>query len=116
MAGRVLNNLIEVRQGDSFDMPIHLTSEGKDLDISGFVFKMQIRNEEGNIILSKTGEIADALRGRACMNLNSKDTSIPTGDYLTDIQVTFANGQVHTIFPQNTNTVAIFRITEQVTK
>lgn len=116
MAGNILPNLIEIRQGDSFDMPVHFKSDGKDLDITGFLLKMQVRDNAGKIIISKVGSISDALRGRACISLSATDTNIAVGDYVTDIQVTFANGQVHTIFPQNINAVATFRITEQVTK
>lgn len=116
MAGRILPNLIEIRQGDSFDMPIHLKSGGKDLNIAEFVFKMQVRDSEGKIVITKLGEIADAERGRACLSLTPKDTDISPGDYQTDIQVTFSNGQVHTLFPQNPGAVAVFRITEQVTQ
>lgn len=116
MAGRILSNLIEIRQGDSFDMPIHLKSGGKDLDITGFIFKMQVKDNTGKVLITKIGDVADAARGRACISLMPVDTNIAPGDYLTDIQVTFPNGQVHTLFPQKIGAVAVFRITEQVTQ
>lgn len=116
MAGKVLPNLITVRQGDSFDMPIHFHSGCKDTDITGWIVKMQVADGNGKMVITKIGEISDAARGRACLSLSAEDTNIPVGDYSTDIQVTLPNGQVHTLFPQNINSVATFRVTEQVTK
>ncbi len=37
-------------------------------------------------------------------------------DEETDIQLTLKNGDVHTIYPQNVNAVAYFKLTPEVTE
>lgn len=40
----------------------------------------------------------------------------PSINYVTDIQITFANGEVHTIYPQDINKVAAFIVSKNVTE
>ena len=98
MAGYMTQNGIVVRQGDSFDI------------------LLQFRNADGKAINIQDWQILDVKEGKARIELKPADTGIDAGDYVTDIQVTTDQNDVHTIFPQDVNRVGVFRITEQVTR
>lgn len=115
MTGRVVNNLIEVRQGDSFVINFEFMEDCKPVDLTGAVLKMDVKDDDGKVIFRLTGDMVDASNGKMAILLTPEQTSKPAGDYYTDIQITFADGSVNTIFPANVNQVATFRITEQVT-
>ncbi len=118
MAGYVTQNGIVVRQGDSFDILLQFRNgRGKTLDIEGWSVKMSVFDEnKKELKFTKEGEIIDAAAGKARIELKPADTALAVGDYVTDIQVTTDQGDVHTIFPQDINRVGFFRITEQVTR
>ena len=116
MTGRIINNLIEVRQGDSFDIILHFrNSQGTKINLENSVFEMQVRDNDNRIIFSKDGiiTISDA---SVCFALSPNETDKDVGDYKTDIQWTDKYGHVNTVFPQDVNKVGIFRITPQVTR
>ncbi len=47
MAGYMTSNGIVVRQGDSFDILLHLRdSRSKDVDLSGCVLRMTVKDQE----------------------------------------------------------------------
>ena len=116
MTGRIINNLIEVRQGDSYPINIQVKRRGKPVDLTGATMLMQVRDENNNVMFTLSGTAVDMINGRMDLLLSPTETSIPVGDYVTDIQVTGADGSVNTIFPANVNQIATFRITEQVTQ
>jgi hypothetical protein len=115
MTGRITNNLIEVRQGDSFTLDFQIKDGCKPVDLTGASLLMQARDEGGNVILSKEGVEVDIVNGKMAIILTPAETSKPVGEYKTDIQLTTQDGSVNTIFPQNVNEIATLRITEQVT-
>ncbi len=118
MTGYVTRNGIVVRQGDSFDIVLQFrNAQGKPVNIEDWSIKMSVcEQSQGKEKFSKTGEVIDAASGKARIELKPTDTSLTAGDYVTDIQVTTDQGDVHTIFPQDINQVGVFRITEQVTR
>ena len=116
MTGRIVNNLIEVRQGDSYPINIQVKRGCKPVDLTGATTLMQVRDENNNIMFTLTGTPVDVVNGRIALLLSPTETNIPVGDYVTDIQLTTADGSVNTIFPANVNQIATFRITEQVTR
>lgn len=116
MTGRVVNNLIEVRQGDSFAINFFIKRGCKPVDLTGSTILMQVRDENNNVMFTLTGTDVDALNGKMALLLSPTETNIPVGDYVTDIQVTTSDGSVNTIFPANVNQIATFRITQQVTQ
>ena len=78
---------------------------------------MQVRDKESNnVMFEVSGTAVDAEHGKMALLIEPNNTNIPVGDYVTDIQVTTADGSVNTIFPANVNQVATFRITPQVTE
>lgn len=115
MTGRVVNNLIEVRQGDSYVLDFQIKDGCKPVDITGATLVMQVKDDGGNVMFTCLGSMVDALDGKILLNITPQMTSIPVGDYNTDIQLTTADGRVNTIFPANVNAIGTFRITEQVT-
>lgn len=116
MVGRVVGNMIEVRQGDSFVLNIALSRDGQSVDLSGAKLKMQVRDNSGNLLLTVNGSDVDVADGKMAIELMPEQTKIPVGNYKTDIQLTGADGSVNTIFPANVGQTGIFRITEQVTE
>ena len=116
MVGRVVGNMIEVRQGDSFVLNIALSRDGQPVDLSGAKLKMQVRDNSGNLLLTVNGSDVDVVDGKMAVELTPEQTKIPVGDYKTDIQLTTANGAVHTLFPGQVGKIGVFRITEQVTE
>ena len=116
MSGRIVNNLIEVRQGDSFAINIQVKQKCQPVDLTGASLLMQVRNPETNaLIFSVNGTAVDVKNGKMALLLTPTETSAMVGDYNTDIQLTTADGSVNTIFPANVNQIATFRITEQIT-
>ena len=116
MTGRIINNLIEVRQGDSFNIVLHFrNSQGAKIDLENSKFEMQVRDNDEHVIFSKEGDItiSDA---SVCFALAPEDTNKNIGKYKTDIQWTDKYGHVNTVFPQDVNKIGIFRITPQVTR
>ncbi len=110
-------NLIEVRQGDSFEIDICICKENENVDLTGATIKMQCRQKSDDaLVWSLTGTAVDVLHGKISLILTPENTSIDVGDYKTDIEVRFSDGTVHTIFPQDVNKIGTLRITEQVTK
>jgi len=116
MTGYVQNNLIAVRQGDSFAINFDLKDKCKPVDLTGATMLMQVRDDSGNLMFSVSGTPVDAVNGKMAILLTPLQTKINVGDYNTDIQVTLQDGSVNTIFPSNVNQIGVFRVTEQVTK
>ena len=116
MTGRIINNLIEVRQGDSYTINIQVRKECKPVDLTGATLLMQVRDENNNLMFTLSGTPVDIANGKMVLLLSPTETNIPVGDYVTDIQLTTSDGSVNTIFPTNVNQVATFRITKQVTQ
>lgn len=115
MTGRVVNNLIEVRQGDSFQINFQFKNKCKPIDVTGSTLVMQVKDSGGNIMFTCLGEMVDAQDGKMILNITPTMSSIAVGDYNTDIQLTGADGSVNTVFPADVNAIGTFRITEQVT-
>ncbi len=118
MSGRILvgGKVIEVRQGDSFSIVIRLHRKHKAVDFANAQISMQVKDDKDKIIINKLATIIDSSKGEFALVLTPQDTDVPIGDYKTDIQLTMSDGNVHTIFPADINSTAIFRITEQVTR
>lgn len=115
MVGTITNKGITIRQGDSFPLKLYFKDEHGPKDITGSTVLMQVRNSNNVLVISKEGVIENAEQGEVLLSLEPNDTNIELGDYVTDIQITDKNGNVNTIYPQNVNSVAFFRITAQVT-
>lgn len=116
MSGRMINNLIEVRQGDSFTILVHLFKNEQNLDLSGSIVRMQVRNAENQIIWTVEATSTAAEDGRLALILRPELTNIPVGEYRCDIELETTDGSINTIFPADVNQIGIFKITEQVTK
>ena len=116
MTGRIVNNLIEIRQGDSYPINVFVKEGCKPVDLTGATLLMQVRDDNGNVKFTKQGTAVDVKKGKMVLLLSPTETSIPVGDYVTDIQITTADGAVNTIYPANVNQIATFRITPQVTQ
>ncbi|MBP5615336.1 MAG: BppU family phage baseplate upper protein [Alphaproteobacteria bacterium] len=116
MSGYVQNNIITVRQGDSFALNFDLKEKCKPVDLTGATMLMQVRDDSGNLMFSVGGTPVDAVNGKIAILLTPLQTNIAVGDYNTDIQVTLSDGSVNTIYPANPNQIATFRVTEQITK
>lgn len=117
MVGRILNNLIEVRQGDSFALNLAVNDKCKPMDLTGATVLMQVREKDsGNMVFEVSGTPVDAEHGKIALLITPTETSTTVGDYVCDIQLTTAEGDVHTIYPADVNKIATFRITGQVTQ
>lgn len=115
MTGRIVNNLIEVRQGDSFTINLEIKNKCKPVNLTGATLLMQVKGSGGNLIFQVSGTPVDAIKGKIALLITPTMTAAAVGDYVTDIQLTKADGSVDTIFPRDVNAIATFRITPQVT-
>lgn len=116
MTGTVQNNIITVRQGDSFALNFELREKCKPVNLTGASMLMQVRDENDNLKFALAGTAVDVVNGKMALLFTPAQTSLPVGDYNTDIQVTLQDGSVNTIFPANVNQIGVFRVTEQITK
>ena len=114
MSGTIQNNIITVRQGDSFTLNFEIKNQCQPVDLTGATLLMQVRDGSGNVMFSLTGTPVDILKGKIALLLTPAETNIAVGDYMTDIQLTTSDGSVNTIWPANVNAVGTFRVTEQV--
>lgn len=115
MSGRIINNLIEVRQGDSFGIMLQVFTNGKPAVLSESVVRMQVRNSADEKMFEILGDIVDEKNGKIVLSIMPQHSSIAVGNYKCDIQLETADGSVNTIFPLNVNQIGVFRITPQVT-
>lgn len=119
MTGRILQNgnVIEVRQGDSFTIRMNITKNNSRIDFTNAKINMQVRGfEDGGIKFDLLATTIDTDKGQFALVLTPTHTSLPVGDYKTDIQMTTNDGSINTIFPADVNKVGVLRITEQVTR
>lgn len=121
MVGRITPNFIEVRQGDSFTILLQFQDEktGGFVDLTNAALKMQIKTEDDNrLALTKIGSIDDAIKGKASITIMPNDTKNLSFNhrYITDIQITFGNGEVHTVYPADVSKVARFIVSQNVTE
>ena len=118
MTGTINNNVITVRKGDSYAINLQVKNGCKPVDLTGATLLMQVREKDSNnLIFSVTGTAVDVKNGKmALLIIPSMTANVALGDYITDIQLTGADGSVNTIFPPDVNKIAIFRVTAQVTE
>lgn len=118
MTGRVLDNLIEVRQGDSLVINIQVKKYCAPMNLTGAVILMQIREKDsGNLVFEVTGTPVDIQNGKMALLITPAMTqNQAVGDYVTDIELTTSDGSVNTLWPANVNQIGTFRITQQVTQ
>ena len=119
MVGIITPNYIKIRQGDNFNILLQFKDEDKFIDISNSSLKMYVKNKFDNrTVLIKQGIIDDAVNGKSHISIVPEDTLRLkiTDEYITDIQITFANGETHTVYPQNISQVASFIISQHVTE
>ena len=89
MTGRIVNNLIEVRQGDSFNIILHFrNSQGAKIDLENSKFEMQVRDNEDQLIFSKEGAITIS-DSSVCFAINSTETDKNICFIITNIFICF---------------------------
>ncbi|MBQ0114185.1 MAG: BppU family phage baseplate upper protein [Bacteroidales bacterium] len=121
MTGRILQNgnVIEVRQGDNFNIRLQFKKQGKEIDLTGADVKMQVKNpDNGQVMWTLSGQATDIEQGKFLIPLTPIQTGIAVGTYTTDIQIQFNDElkSIHTIFPADVNKTGYFRVTPQVTE
>ena len=114
MTGMMTRNGILIRQGDSYDIAMQFKSkDGEAFDITGAQIVLTVKDED-NLLFSIAGELIEPLHGKALIKILPQHTNIDVGKYEANIRAIFANGDVHTIFPQDLTKNAIFEISERV--
>ncbi len=119
MVGKITPNYIEVRQGDSFTILLQFKDETKPINITDSILKMQVKNKDDlRTVITKLGIIDDGVKGKAHIAIIPEDTKKLNvkDEFVTDIQITFANGETHTIYPQAINKVASFIVSQHITE
>lgn len=119
MVGKITPNYIEVRQGDNFTILLQFKDENKPINITGSILKMQVKNKvDLKTVITKQGIIDDGVNGKAHIAILPCDTKKLNvkDEFITDIQITFANGETHTVYPQIINKVASFIVSHHVTE
>ena len=116
MSGKIQNNIITVRQGDSFALKIQVDSDNGAVDLSEADLRMQVRNQNDALMFEVVGTLADGQTDKMLILLTPNETNIAVGEYKCDIQLITNDGNVHTIFPANINQIGVFVITPQVTR
>lgn len=118
MSGNIIvpANIIEVRQGDSFDIYFHLKKDCKDYELTGTLVAMVVKDKvDGRLIFEKTAENVDIAKGKMMLSIYPTDTNnLQLGDYETQIRVIMPDGKIHTIFPDDPKKIGTFRVTKQV--
>lgn len=115
MSGKIVNNLIEVRQGDSFGIMLQVFTCGSQADLSESIVRMQVRNGQNEKMFELLGDVVDEKNGKIVLSITPQQSNIAVGDYKCDIQLETIEGSINTIWPLNVNQIGVFRITPQVT-
>lgn len=116
MSGKIQNNVITVRQGDSFALKLQISDENGPVNLSNAELVMQVRNANDVLMFEVIGVIADCENDKMVLLITPEQTNIAVGEYKCDIQLNGSDGSVHTIFPANINQTGVFVITPQVTR
>lgn len=116
MSGKIENNIITVRQGDSFALKLQISDNNGIVDLSNAELTMQVRNKNDVLMFEAIGVLADGQTDKMLILLTPEQTNIPVDKYKCDIQLILGDGSVHTIFPADVNKIGAFVITEQVTR
>ena len=78
MTGYVQNNIIAVRQGDSFAINFDLKDKCAPVDLTGATMLMQVRDDSGNLMFSVSGTPVDAVNGKMAILLTPTQTKLFT--------------------------------------
>ena len=114
MSGMMTENGILVRQGDSFDITMHFKKkDGSDMDISNAQIILSVKDGSGSAVFLIEGDVTNGAQGKAVIKITPAYSAIEVGEYEANIKVIFANGDVHTIFPQDLSRNAMFKISER---
>ena len=116
MSGKISNNIITVRQGDSFTLNLQINDEHGLVDLSDSELIMQVRGNNDVLVFEVLGTPVDLEHGKTAIILTPLQTNIAVGQYKCDIQLTTKDGSVNTIFPADVNQIGVFSVTEQVTR
>ena len=117
MSGRMHKNLIEIRQGDTFIIVLHLMKLNcQNVDLSHSIARMQVRNNEGQLVWELLSEPIKSDNDDMILHITPTLSNIAVGEYQCDIQLEMDDGSINTIWPANVNQIGTLRITKQVTK
>ena len=115
MSGVIKNNLIMVRQGDSFNIFLQISNDGTPADLTENIVRMQVRNCQNDLMFELLGNVVNEKEGRLELSITPEQSSIPVGEYKCDIQLEAKDGSINTICPLNVSQIGVFKITPQVT-
>ncbi len=92
---------IAVFRGDSLEVDISVVdSAGSPVDLTDAVAKFTVRRREDDTdtLLEKSLEIYDPSAGKMRLSLSPTDTDLDPASYPADIQITFSDGRVKTVW------------------
>lgn len=115
MSGVIKNNLIMVRQGDSFNIFLQISTDGTPASLTENIVRMQVRNYQNDLMFEILGNVINEKEGKLELSITPQQSNIPVGEYKCDIQIENKDGSVNTIFPLNVCQTGVFKITPQVT-
>lgn len=103
----MITKLPPVKNGDTWSFSFVWSNNNTPIDLSGCSAKMQVRDRAGLLMAtasSTAGEITiNGPTGTVAVTFPATSTaSVPAGQYLSDLQITFTNGTV-----QSSSTVSI---------
>ncbi len=123
MSSKMTATGIVITQGDTLNIPLKFAYNRTDgvkvpINLEHSVLRMQVRAsaDAQPVIKKEVHTHVDAANGRTVMQLTAEDTNIPVGDYYTDMEIQFIDGQKFTFYPVKTGCQAYFRVVEQFTK
>lgn len=119
MAGRINENAIIVKQNESFGFYCVCKRNGEVVDLTGASAVLTVANSSGEQILQIASEElwegVDLKDGTLWFKITEADTkNIPVGEYIADIQLTEASGEVNTIWPVDVSIVGTFTVTPNI--
>ena len=92
---------ISIFRGDSLDLDITvLDGDNEPIDLTGATAKFTARTHENSIdyVLEKNLDIYDPTNGKMKLVLDSTETNIDVKSYPADIEITFPDGKVKTVW------------------
>ena len=95
MTGTINNNVITVRQGDSFALNLQINDENGPVDLTGSELSMQVRNANDALMFEVSGTLVDVQNGKSAILLTPAQTNIAVGEYKCDIQLLGIDGSVN---------------------
>jgi hypothetical protein len=97
-----MSEKIKLVQGDTrpqLQLTLTEESDGSAIDITSATCRLRFRALGSTTVLDTlTGTVTDGPNGVVVFNWNNNSLNVDAGDYEGEVEITFSNGQIQTVY------------------